>query len=566
MMRNIAGGGLMWFRDPDRKLMARVKDRIREEGPLFARDFEDTRASKEGWWDWKPAKQALEQLFMEGELTSVERQGFQKRYELMERFLPGDVDTSEPGDGEYADHVIDRSLRAHGFATRRTMTWLCRDARLRKAVAGRLPARVGAGELDERRMESGEPVYALPGAFDRHVPAPPDRVRLLSPFDNTVIQRARCAAVFGFDYTIECYVPEAKRRFGYYALPILFRDRLVGRMDGKGPPRRRALRDQGAVHRAGRTGDVLPRPGGVGVGLRRVHRLHGGGRGPGHPRKVSDPPRTSARRPGAVGGTDFRFHAAPRPTTLRTRRLAGQPARASKPANDRSGFAAVLQERLPDPIERLVIDSGCEIDTEDPGSRGSRDRPDLHPRISPCCIMQPKPAASVCAACGKTFADIRSWLVRRPLRLRHAVHGHEDRFRGTTSPNREPPPDIAPCVVARSNPRGRGAALPARTVAAHAAALPPSADVLGLRDRGAVRARRTAGRLAGGSTHRALPPVRHQRIRPGPGARECAAAAGLMNAACCIRALQLGAAPAAGGRVRWLRLARIGDAAAGKQR
>ena len=378
MMRNIAGGGLMWFRDPDRKLMARVKDRIREEGPLFARDFEDTRASKEGWWDWKPAKQALEQLFMEGELTSVERQGFQKRYELMERFLPGDVDTSEPGDGEYADHVIDRSLRAHGFATRRTMTWLCRDARLRKAVTGRLPARVGAGELDERRMESGEPVYALPGAFDRHVPAPPDRVRLLSPFDNTVIQRDRCAAVFGFDYTIECYVPEAKRAFRLLrsARPVPRSAR--GAHGRQGPPRRGALRDQGAVHRAGRTGGVLPRSGDGGVGLRRVHRLHGGGRGPGHPRKVSDPPRTSARRPGAVGGTDFRFHAAPRPTTtLRTRRLAGQPARASKPASDRSGFSAVLQERLPDPIERLVIDSGCEIDTEDPGSRSRLPAPEI---------------------------------------------------------------------------------------------------------------------------------------------------------------------------------------------
>ena len=233
MMRNIADGGLMWFRNPDRKLMARVKDRIREEGPLFARDFEDTRASKEGWWDWKPAKQALEQLFMQGELTSVERQGFQKRYELMDRFLPGDVDTSEPTDDECADHAIDRSLRAHGFATRRSMTYLCHNPRLRKAVAGRLPERVRAGELVERRMAGGEPIYALPGAFDQRLPAPPDRVRLLSPFDNTVIQRDRCAAVFGFDYTIECYVPEAKRRFGYYALPVLFGDRLVGRVDCK---------------------------------------------------------------------------------------------------------------------------------------------------------------------------------------------------------------------------------------------------------------------------------------------------------------------------------------------
>ena len=233
MMRAVASGELDWFGHRDGKLMARVKDRIREEGPLFARDFEDPRAGKKGWWDWKPAKQALEQLFMEGRLTSVERQGFQKRYELIERFLPADVDTSEPTDDECADHAVDLSLRAHGFATRRTITYLRRNARLRKAVARRLSARVRAGELEERRMADGEPIYASPDAFDRRLPAPPDRVRLLSPFDNTVIQRDRCAAVFGFDFTIECYVPEAKRRFGYYALPILFRDRLVGRMDCK---------------------------------------------------------------------------------------------------------------------------------------------------------------------------------------------------------------------------------------------------------------------------------------------------------------------------------------------
>ena len=233
MMRAVASGELKWFDRRDGKLMARVKDRIREEGPLFARDFEDTRTGTKGWWDWKPAKQALEQLFMEGQLTSVERQGFQKRYELMERFLPAGVDTSEPTDDECADHAIDLSLRAHGFATRRTMTWLRRSPRLRRAVAGRLPARVRAGELEERRLANGEPVYALSGAFGQRLRAPPDRVRLLSPFDNTVIQRDRCAAVFGFDYTVECYVPEAKRRFGYYAMPILYRDRLVGRMDCK---------------------------------------------------------------------------------------------------------------------------------------------------------------------------------------------------------------------------------------------------------------------------------------------------------------------------------------------
>lgn len=233
MMRGIASGELKWVRSRDRKLRARVLARIREEGPLSARDFEDPRASREGWWDWKPAKRALEQLFMEGELTSVERQGFQKRYELMERFLPAGIDTREPTAGEYADHVIDLALRAHAFATRKTITYLCRDARLRRAVAARIAERARAGELETRAGPRGEPIHALPGALDRSVAAPPPRVRLLSPFDNTVIQRDRCADVFGFDYTIECYVPEAKRQYGYYVLPVLMGDRFVARLDAK---------------------------------------------------------------------------------------------------------------------------------------------------------------------------------------------------------------------------------------------------------------------------------------------------------------------------------------------
>ena len=233
MMRSVAGSETGWGRGRDPKLRARVLDRIREEGPLFARDFEDPRASRKGWWDWKPAKRALEQLFMEGQLTSVERQGFQKRYELMERFLPADVDTREPTDEEYADHLIDLTLRAHGFATVKTMGHMCRVARLRQAMAARVAERVRAGELEARPAPDGAPIHTLPGALDRSVAPLPPRVRLLSPFDPTVIQRTRCAHVFGFDYTIECYVPEAKRKYGYYVLPVLMGDRFVARMDAK---------------------------------------------------------------------------------------------------------------------------------------------------------------------------------------------------------------------------------------------------------------------------------------------------------------------------------------------
>ena len=232
MMRAIADGE-MWVRRTDGKLRERVLHRIRDEGPLFVRDFEDPRASRTGWWDWKPAKRALEELFMEGLLTSIERQGFQKRYELTERFLPPDVDTRQPSPEEYADHAIDLALRAHGFATARTMAYPCRDARLRKAVRERAAERAAEGNLEKRPGPGRDALFALPGTFDRALPAPPPRVRLLSPFDNTVIQRQRCADTFDFDYTIECYVPEAKRQYGYFVLPVVFGDQFVARLDAK---------------------------------------------------------------------------------------------------------------------------------------------------------------------------------------------------------------------------------------------------------------------------------------------------------------------------------------------
>ena len=233
MMRAVARGGMFSHRRREPKVRRRVRERIRAEGPLGAKDFEDPRAQRSGWWDWKPAKLALEQLFLEGELMCVGRDGFQKRYDLAERVLPATVDTTEPSAEEHADHVIERGLTAHGFATEHTIAYFRRDARVRTEVRHRLKAQAAAGQLEVRRSEAGEPMYARPGAFDGPPPRPPNVVRILSPFDNVVIQRRRCASVFGFDYTIECYLPAAKRQFGYFALPILFRHDLVGRMDCK---------------------------------------------------------------------------------------------------------------------------------------------------------------------------------------------------------------------------------------------------------------------------------------------------------------------------------------------
>jgi uncharacterized protein YcaQ len=222
-----------WFRGSNPRLMQEILARIATEGPLRARDFEDTRESNSGWWDWKPAKQALEQLFMQGELMVSARKGFQKVYDLPERVLPDWVDTRMPTLDEFAEHLIDTSLRAHGFVTLVSVTYLRKGQALREAVKRQLQARIEEGLLIEQPLGKSCNVYIDPERLETQAPRSIAQVRILSPFDNLVIQRQRCREVFGFDYQIECYVPEPLRQFGYFCLPLLYRDHLVGRIDCK---------------------------------------------------------------------------------------------------------------------------------------------------------------------------------------------------------------------------------------------------------------------------------------------------------------------------------------------
>ena len=228
----IKSGQKHWFKNTSPALMRDVLARIRAEGPLMARDFSDAASGKSGWWDWKPTKQALEQLFIQGDLIVVGREGFQKRYDLTERALPEGVDTRFPDYREQAIHLIDTSLRANGFASRKSFTYLRKGSELRNAVAEELAARVDTKTL-LALGDSFEGYYALPDIMETSIPRMGKTVKLLSPFDNSVIQRDRLQNVFDFDYQIECYVPAANRNFGYFCLPVLYGDSFVGRIDCK---------------------------------------------------------------------------------------------------------------------------------------------------------------------------------------------------------------------------------------------------------------------------------------------------------------------------------------------
>lgn len=225
-----ADGDRHWHaKDP--KVAKRVLQRIQQEGPLQARDFDEKRIHQHAWGGMKPAKIALERLFMEGELMIVERQGFQKVFDLTERALPSGVDTSEPTEQEFCAHLINSYLRANAFGSVAEFAYLRKG--IKPVIKQVCQQMLEAGELIQVNLEQ-QRYYALPDLLaELATPLSRTKVAILSPFDNLVIQRKRVQQLFDFDYQIECYVPAAKRQYGYFCLPLLWGQQLVGRLDAK---------------------------------------------------------------------------------------------------------------------------------------------------------------------------------------------------------------------------------------------------------------------------------------------------------------------------------------------
>ncbi len=217
----------------DRKLMKQVLRQVADEGPLASKDLEDRRTKSNGWWDWKPAKKAIEALYLEGELMICSRAGFQKTYDLTERVLPKGVDTALPTRQERASHMLDQQLASHGLVSTVGATYGRRDAALRKAMKTELGKRHSSGGLVSITLPNGSEYHIQPQQLDQPMPRLDNQLKILSPFDNAVIQRKRLIDLFSFDYQLECYVPAPKRRYGYLALPLLYKGQFVGRMDCK---------------------------------------------------------------------------------------------------------------------------------------------------------------------------------------------------------------------------------------------------------------------------------------------------------------------------------------------
>lgn len=231
--------------DNSQILINAVLDEIRQRGPLSSKEFESSRGHKGSWWNWKPAKIALEWLFDQGYLMVRYRRNFHRYYDLTERVLDGIIHEKGKTLDDYHRWAVVRGLRHMGIAT---VSDIADYYRLPKQITQKFLSHLEAQDeiisLDVAGWRKSAYIHRedLPlledieqGLYSSSV------TTFLSPFDNLIWHRERTEALFDFFYRVEMYTPEAKRQYGYYVLPILYDGCLVGRIDPKIDRRKQAF-------------------------------------------------------------------------------------------------------------------------------------------------------------------------------------------------------------------------------------------------------------------------------------------------------------------------------------
>ena len=246
LMRRCAEGTfrsrLRWLDEPgNAEMVDAVRQRVREDGAVRVGDFSDERPlPRKGWWDWKPAKHALEYLYDLGELMVSDRENFQRVYDLRERVLPDWVDTSKPTEEEAVRHLLEWSMLRIGICTPRQLADYARlkvgesraylRALMEEGVFVEVWCVTAAGGA-ERFIVHRDSLSMLERAADGGLV--PSATTFLTPFDSLFWAPGRDVQLWDFEQRLEAYVPAPKRRWGYFCLPILHGDRLVGRFDPK---------------------------------------------------------------------------------------------------------------------------------------------------------------------------------------------------------------------------------------------------------------------------------------------------------------------------------------------
>jgi uncharacterized protein YcaQ len=234
---NWLGGRAHQWLDEHAVVAKRVLDHVRAHGEARSSDFERTDGQKGSWWNWKDEKIALEYLFYAGELMVRKRHNFQRIYDLRERVLANVEQLPHLSPTEAHDQFVLHTVQALGVTK---AEWIADYFRLyKKDVNAALQRLVAGKRLTQVEVESWtSPGYIHPDNRKQVEAAtrgqiPRSKTTFLSPFDPLVWDRKRALELFNFDYKIEVYTPAPKRKYGYFTLPILYNNKLVGRIDPK---------------------------------------------------------------------------------------------------------------------------------------------------------------------------------------------------------------------------------------------------------------------------------------------------------------------------------------------
>lgn len=211
-----------------------IKARIRDEGPLCTKAF-DTKVKKKAMWQRPPHKLALDYMWYAGELSTSHRENFTKFYDLTERVIPAEYLSNVPSEEAQIDWLCGAALDRMAFGAEGDIQrfW---EATSRAEVKDWVAAQRGLVPVEIECADGSWAGVLAPGDIEArlaNVPAPTSRLRILNPFDPVIRDRKRLARLFGFEYTVEMFVPAAKRRWGYYVYPLLEGDRFVGRIEVK---------------------------------------------------------------------------------------------------------------------------------------------------------------------------------------------------------------------------------------------------------------------------------------------------------------------------------------------
>lgn len=271
LMRRYSRGATKWsqrskeWANQNAKLRRHVLLQLRKKGPLRTQDFVDHSVQgfeSGGWNEGRNVDRMLHYLWFSGKVTIAGRDGINRVWDLTERWLPDGVPTETIYEKEATRRSTVIALRSLGVATVKQIRLTFTRYRYYEMPAA-MAELEGSGVITPVRLTADDGAalpgkwYGLTEVLEAGIPRGVSRTTMLSPFDPLVADRDRARHLFDFDYTIEIYVPKAKRKYGYYVMPVLHEGRLVGRIDPKMDRATKTLHIHGAWVEPGTGMDAL---------------------------------------------------------------------------------------------------------------------------------------------------------------------------------------------------------------------------------------------------------------------------------------------------------------------